>query len=181
MPAFSCRSRSGPLRLLYSRLCPDGVPLISFALFMGLALAITAFPVLARILIDRGLSQSDLGVMALTCAAIGDVTAWCLLAVVVGVAQAQVQGALVVVLLALAYVAAMVLIVRPILRRLAVRYTGDELPRNVIVLMLVALLLSALATELIGIHALFGTSCSAPSSRTTAPSLASSRTSCRSW
>ncbi len=142
--------------LLYSRLCPDGVPLISFALFMGLALAITAFPVLARILIDRGLSQSDLGVMALTCAAIGDVTAWCLLAVVVGVAQAQVQGALVVVLLALAYVAAMVLIVRPILRRLAVRYTGDELPRNVIVLMLVALLLSALATELIGIHALFG-------------------------
>ena len=142
--------------LLYPQLCPEGKPFLSFALFMGVALAITAFPVLARILTDRGLSRTDLGVMALTCAAIGDVTAWCLLAFVVGVAKAEVQGAAVVVLLALAYVAAMLLIVRPVLRRLAACYQGDELPRDVIALVLVTLLLSALATDVIGIHALFG-------------------------
>ena len=63
----------------------------SFALFMGVALAITAFPVLARILTDRGIDKTELGVMALTCAAIGDVAAWCLLAFVVGVVQARVE------------------------------------------------------------------------------------------
>jgi Kef-type K+ transport system membrane component KefB len=141
---------------LYPRLCPDGVPLVSFALFMGLATAITAFPVLARLLTDHGMHRSDLGILALTCAAIGDVSAWCLIAFVAGVAQAEVQGALFVVVLAVVYVGIMFVVMRPILRRFAARADSDELSHDMIAMVLVALLLSALATELIGIHALFG-------------------------
>ena len=68
-------------------LAPTGVPPLSFALFIGVALAVTAFPVLARILTDRGMAQTELGVLALSCAAVDDVTAWCLLAFVAGVVQ----------------------------------------------------------------------------------------------
>src|SRR5262249_49026752 len=106
---------------LYPRLSNSLVPFTSFALFMGVALSITAFPVLARILTDRGLTRTALGVLALTCAAIGDVTAWCLLAFVVGVAQARVEEALVVLLLAAGYVAFVFLVVRPVAVRLAAR------------------------------------------------------------
>ena len=134
----------------------DDVPVTNFALFLGAAMAITAFPVLARILTDRGMSKTDLGVMALACAAAGDLTAWCLLAFVVGVARAEVQGVVIVVLLSLAYVAAMFVVVQPICLRWASRYHGDDLPRGAIALVFVAVLLSALATELIGIHGLFG-------------------------
>jgi Kef-type K+ transport system membrane component KefB len=142
--------------LLYERLSAADVPMTSFALFMGAAMAITAFPVLARILSDRGMARSELGVMALTCAAAGDLSAWCLLAFVVGAARADVEGAIVVVVWALGYVAAMFLMVRPIFRRLAAHWNGDSMSPGAIAVVLVALLLSALATELIGIHALFG-------------------------
>ncbi len=142
--------------LLYPRLSHDGVTFTSFALFMGVAMAITAFPVLARILTDRGMTQSNLGVMALACAATDDVTAWCLLALVVGVAQDQVRAALTVMGLALAYIAFVFLAVRPAAVRLATRYHGDEPPQGVVALVFVSLLLSALATELIGVHAVFG-------------------------
>ena len=77
----------GLATLIYPELSQPGVPFVAFAMFMGIAMSITAFPVLARILTDRGLSRTDLGVAALTCAAVDDVTAWCLLAVVVGVAR----------------------------------------------------------------------------------------------
>ncbi|PYQ93994.1 MAG: cation/H(+) antiporter, partial [Acidobacteria bacterium] len=86
---------------LYPRLSTSAVPFTSFALFMGVAMSITAFPVLARILTDCGIAQTDLGVVALTCAAADDVTAWCLLAFVIGIAQAKVEGALAVVALAI--------------------------------------------------------------------------------
>ena len=98
------------------------MPFTSFALFMGVAMSITAFPVLARILTDRGIDKTELGVVALSCAAIDDVTAWCLLAFVVGVAQAEVGGAVQTIVLALAYIAFMLLVVRP----LAVRYFGPR-------------------------------------------------------
>src|SRR6185503_9036237 len=97
---------------LFSRLAPAGVPFTSFALFMGIALAVTAFPVLARILTDRGIARTELGVLALSCAAVDDVTAWCLLAFVAGVVQSQVSGAVQVLGLSLVYVAAMLTIVR---------------------------------------------------------------------
>ena len=114
---------------------------------MGVAMAITAFPVLARILTDRGLTRTELGVVALGCAAIDDVTAWCLLAFVVGIARAQVGEGLLVTAGALGYIAGMLLLVRPLLRRVAVRAATDPLPRGAAAGVFVALLLSALTAE----------------------------------
>ncbi|MEX0612179.1 MAG: cation:proton antiporter [Pirellulales bacterium] len=140
---------------LYPQLGTANVSFRSFALFMGVAMSITAFPVLARILTDRRMENTELGVVALSCAAIDDVTAWCLLAFVVGVANAEVGGAVQTVLLALVYIVTMFAVVRP----LAVRYLSngvDHPPRRMAVWVLVALLFSALTAEWIGIHAIFG-------------------------
>lgn len=142
--------------VLYPRLSSSDVPFTPFALFVGVALSITAFPVLARILTDRDLHRTPLGILALSCAASDDVTAWCLLAFVVGVARAQVGGALIVLGLTAAYIACMFLVVRPIALRVLVRFEKTPLPRGVTAGVFAALLLSALATEAIGIHALFG-------------------------
>ena len=141
---------------LYPRLSSGPVSFTTFALFMGVAMSITAFPVLARILTDRGAAGTELGVIALTCAAVDDVTAWCLLAFVVGVARAQVQGAVLVGMLTLGFIGVMFLAVRPVVAGLASR--ADQRPpgRDALALVLVGLLLSALATEAIGIHAIFG-------------------------
>lgn len=141
---------------LYPRLSTSDVRFTSFALFLGVAMSITAFPVLARILTDRRMTKTDLGVMALSCAATDDVTAWCLLALVVGVAQAKIAEALFVISAALAYIAVMFLIVRPIVTRLAQRYQGPQLTPAVTAAVLVGVLASALATQWIGIHAIFG-------------------------
>jgi Kef-type K+ transport system membrane component KefB len=141
---------------LYPLLSPAGIPFTSFALFMGVAMSITAFPVLARILSDRGMTRSELGVIALTCAAVDDVTAWCLLAFVVGVVQARMEGAFLVAVLTLGFIAVMFLVVKPlaagVVGRLADRQTG----REAVALALVGLLLSALVSERIGVHAIFG-------------------------
>src|SRR5690606_28051823 len=141
---------------LYSGLAPAGVPFTSFALFMGVAMSITAFPVLARILTDRKMDKTDLGVVALSCAATDDVTAWCLLAFVVGIAQSEVGGAVQTVILALAYIALMFIVVRPLAVRFLGQNTGKRPKQRLAVWVLVALLLSALAAEWIGIHAIFG-------------------------
>jgi K+:H+ antiporter len=141
---------------LFSRLAPVGTPFTSFALFMGVALAVTAFPVLARILTDRDMGRTELGVLALSCAAVDDVTAWCLLAFVAGVVQSQVSGAVHVVVLSLLYVAAMLVIVRPITARLITLTHGRGLGPTSIAVAFGGLLLSALTTEWIGIHAVFG-------------------------
>jgi len=141
---------------LYPRLSSRDVSFTSFALFMGVAMSITAFPVLARILTDRQMNRTELGMIALSCAATDDVTAWCLLAFVVGVAKAQVGEGLVVVAETLAYIALMILLIRPILRNVVARWNMERLPRSAVAFVFVALLISALATEYIGIHAIFG-------------------------
>jgi Kef-type K+ transport system membrane component KefB len=135
---------------------PESVPPTSFALFLGVALSITAFPVLARILSDRRMEKTELGVLALGCAAAGDVTAWCLLAVAVGVAQAALGGALVVVALALAFVVFMGLVVRPLAARVVGWFREGPLTTGVVAWVFVAVLAAALTTEVIGIHAIFG-------------------------
>ena len=140
---------------LYRDFSPPGVRLLAFALFVGIAMSITAFPVLARILTDRGLSRSELGVAALSCAAVDDVMGWCLLAVVVGVARATVSGALVSALLAIAFIAVMFLVARPLANRLAGRRDGDA-GVDAIGWSLALMLLSAATAEAIGIHAIFG-------------------------
>jgi Kef-type K+ transport system membrane component KefB len=143
---------------LYPVFSHRGVPFTSFALFMGAAMAITAFPVLARILTDRKLDKTELGAMALGCAAANDVTAWCLMALVVGVAQANMRSAAWVVGLTLAFIAFMFLVVRPLLNQAVhrVERRSGELSPVVISGTFLAVLLAALATQAIGIHAVFG-------------------------
>jgi Kef-type K+ transport system membrane component KefB len=140
---------------LYPRLSTSSVPFTSFALFMSVAMSITAFPVLARILSDRRMASTELGTIALTCAAVDDVTAWCLLAFVTGVARATLGGAAVVAALTAGFIAIMILLVRPVAARFAIA-SGARPVQETLAIVLTGMLLSALATELIGIHAIFG-------------------------
>ena len=133
----------------------DG-PFTSFALFIGVAMSITAFPILARILTDQDLDQTDLGVIALSCAATDDVTAWCLLAFVVGVAQAQIDSAVIVGVATILFIAVMFIAVRPLIVKWIRWAEPRGLDQQATPLLLILLLCSALATEAIGIHAVFG-------------------------
>jgi K+:H+ antiporter len=142
--------------LLYPRLATSDVSFTSFALFMGVAMSVTAFPVLARILKDRRMTQTELGAVALACAAADDLTAWCLLAFVVGVTQAEIESAAWVAVLTLAFIAAMFFVARPIVARLVARSRDAEPALDVLAVALVGLLVSALITEHIGVHAIFG-------------------------
>jgi Kef-type K+ transport system membrane component KefB len=141
---------------LYPRLSTSNVSFTSFALFMGVALSVTAFPVLARILADRGMAKTEFGALALTCAAADDVTAWCLLAFVSGVAQARGEGALVVAVLTVGFIACMFIFVRPLVGRLVDRSRDTPPTSGAVALVLLCVLLSAVTTELIGVHAIFG-------------------------
>jgi len=141
---------------LYPRFSRIDVPFTSFALFVGVAMSITAFPVLARILADRRMTHTKLGAMALTCAAVDDVTAWCLLAFVVGVVQSTAERALPVAILTLGFIVVMVTAVRPFVARLVQRSADPDPTPGAVALVLIALLLAALTTEAVGVHAIFG-------------------------
>ena len=143
---------------LYKMLAPPGTSFSAFALFIGVAMSITAFPVLARILEDRGLSQTHLGSIAITCAAVDDVTAWCILALVIALVQASgISVSLITVAFTLLFAAAMIFVVRPQLRRLVKQASGSHVhTRRLIAGVLAFVLIAALITETIGIHALFG-------------------------
>jgi Kef-type K+ transport system membrane component KefB len=143
---------------LYRGLAPPGTSFSAFALFIGVAMSITAFPVLARILEDRGLSQTDLGSIAITCAAVDDVTAWCILALVIALVQASgIAVSFITILFTLLFALGMIFLVRPQLRRMVKQATGSHVhTRRLIAGVLAFVLISALTTEIIGIHALFG-------------------------
>nr|WP_275976815.1 cation:proton antiporter [Polyangium aurulentum] len=143
---------------LRDHLAEPDVPASSFTLFMGIAMSITAFPVLARILTEKRLLKSKAGAMAITCAAVDDVMGWCLLAFVVSVVRSTgMASAVTTTLLAVGYIAAMLFVVRPFLARLAARVsTSGPIDQTTVAVTLLLLLLSSMVTELIGIHALFG-------------------------
>lgn len=142
---------------LYGSLAPPGVAFPSFLLFLGVSMSITAFPVLARILGDRGLQRTPLGTLALTCAAINDAIAWCLLALVVGVMQDTPLEAFRTVALTFMYIAVMLTAGRVVIARAVARLDASaHVAEQSLALVLVAVLLSAVATEFIGIHAIFG-------------------------
>ncbi len=143
---------------LYPRLSDPSVPFAAFTLFLGAAMSITAFPVLARILSERRLLRSRVGTIAIACAAVDDVTAWCILAFVVAVARATgLAAAATTTALALAYIAVMFGVIRPLLQRLASRVSeSGGLSQNAVAVVMLLLFGSAWMTELIGIHALFG-------------------------
>lgn len=142
---------------IYKDMAGPHVSFVGFALFLGVSMSITAFPVLARILTDRNLQRTRMGTIALTCAAVDDVSAWCLLAVVVSLVQARLGGAVLTIVLTVAYIAAMFLIGGPVIRRFVPWIERfDRLTEGGIAAFFVALLFSSLATEAIGIHAIFG-------------------------
>ena len=142
---------------LYPKLSTGDVPFTCFSLFLGVSMSVTAFPVLARILTDRRIHKTRMGAIALTCAAVDDVTAWCMLAFVVSVARAQAAGAVATIAMALGFIALMIVVVRPAMVRLSLVYGNrGRLTQGVMAAIFVALLVSASATELIGIHAVFG-------------------------
>lgn len=142
---------------LFTRFAPGNVSFLSFALFMGIAMSITAFPVLARIVQERKLTHTPLGIMAITCAAADDITAWCILAVVVAIVNAGgLISALVTILLAIVFVAVMLLLVRPRMERIIQRQMAKGNQKAAVSLVFFMLLLSAWVAEVIGIHALFG-------------------------
>jgi Kef-type K+ transport system membrane component KefB len=142
---------------LYPKVSNSGVPFTVFALFLGVSLSVTAFPVLARILTDLKISRSQMGVVALTCAAIDDVTAWCLLALVVSIAQERTSDALRTVLLTAALIFVVLKIVAPFVRRSVPRLDRSaDLSRAALSVVLLAMLASAMTTEYIGIHGFFG-------------------------
>ena len=143
---------------IYGEYAHDDTPFLSFALFIGISLSITAFPVLARIIQERGMTRSHLGTISLASAANGDITAWCLLAMVVAYAQSgSMNSAVYNILFSFIYIAIMLVVVRPILRAVGDLYHNKEVVSKPLVgLMFFILLLSSYITEILGLHALFG-------------------------
>ncbi len=143
---------------IYESFAPQGVPFLSFSLFIGIAMSITAFPVLARIVQERGIHKTKLGTIVITCAAADDITAWCILATVIAIVKAgSVLSAIYTIALAIAYVFLMINVVRPFLKRVADLHKSKEsLSRPIVAIFFITMILSAYSTEIIGIHALFG-------------------------
>jgi Kef-type K+ transport system membrane component KefB len=125
---------------------------------MGISMSVTAFPVLARILNERGLNGTPLGNTAITCAAVGDVTAWCVLAFVIAASGAgSALGSVATLAMVAAFVAVCLLAYRPLMQRLADGLADPSEPGHGPVLAaLLGAFVCALATEAIGVHALFG-------------------------
>ncbi len=143
---------------IFKELAPANISFTSFALFMGIAMSITAFPVLARIIKERGLTKTPLGVLAITCAAADDVTAWCLLAAVIAIAKAgNLASSLFTIGLAVLYIIFMIYVLKPWLQKINDRrIKSEKIDKTVIGIAFFVLMVSAYFTEIIGIHALFG-------------------------
>ena len=143
---------------IYHQFAPPGVEFLSFSLFMGIAMSITAFPVLARIVQERGIHKTRLGTIVITCAAADDITAWCLLAAVIAIVKAgSFMSSLYVIGLAIGYVLMMLFVVKPFLKRIGDLYgKKDNIKKPVVAIFFLTLIVSSYLTEIIGIHALFG-------------------------
>lgn len=143
---------------IYSSFAPDDISFMSFSLFLGISMSITAFPVLARIIQERGMQKTKLGAIAITCAAADDITAWCLLAAVIAIVKAgSFVSSIYTIILAAGYVLVMMRFVRPFLKKVAETYKTDTgYKKSAMAIFFLTLLISSFATEVIGIHALFG-------------------------
>jgi len=143
---------------IYREFSPDGIQFTSFALFIAISMSITAFPVLARIVQERNLQKTKLGTIVITCAAADDITAWCILAAVIAIVKAgSFTSSIYVIIMAIAYVFLMIKIVRPFLKRVGDLQAGkNTISKPMVAIFFLTLILSSYATEVIGIHALFG-------------------------
>lgn len=147
----------GWLLFHHTSLFPERTSLAEAMLFLGAAMCITAFPMLARIIHFKKLAGTTMGTVALGAGAIDDATAWCLLAVVLASFDANWAHALQNIAGGVAYVAVTLLLVRPLLERaksLMVKEGG--LTDAGLVIGLALLALGAWFTDMIGLHAVFG-------------------------
>jgi Kef-type K+ transport system membrane component KefB len=152
-------SFAGVLSLvIYPIVSNASVSFTAFALFLGAAMSITAFPVLARIITENNLQNTLLGTLALTCAAVDDVTAWCLLALAIAVTRTNsMVGAIPIIIYAVLYIGLMLTLGRWLLRMLSTYYDRTEkLSQLMLAGIYMAVVSSALITEAIGIHLIFG-------------------------
>ena len=141
---------------LYPYYALKNITFIPFALFIGIAMSITAFPVLARIIKEKRLSDTRYGAMAITCAAADDVTAWYILALIIAFSiSGSLSSSIILLLLIGFYLLLMFYIVRPLFSKIG-KTQKDSLSMNAMSAIVIVLLFSSLMTEAIGIHALFG-------------------------
>lgn len=143
---------------IFSRIADSSLPFTGFVLFMGAAMSVTAFPVLARILSERNLLGTRLGTLTIACAAVDDVTAWCLLAIIIALVRSELNHLALWQMLSglVAYLGVMLLVLRPLVRRLVARQEDTKKNDMIVAVVLVCMLASSWATEWLGIHALFG-------------------------
>ena len=143
---------------IYEEYAAAQTAFLPFALFIGISMSITAFPVLARIIQERNMTKTSLGTLAIASAANDDVTAWCLLAVVIAIAKAGTfASALYAIGLTALYIIIMFMVVRPFLKKVGEVYANQEVINiTFVALILLILIISSTLTEIIGIHALFG-------------------------
>lgn len=143
---------------LYAEFASSSTDFLSFALFIGISMSITAFPVLARIVQERGLTKTHLGTISIASAAFNDVTAWCILAAVIAIAKTgSIASSLYTIGFSIVYVLFMLYVLRPFLKRIGEIYHSSEvLNKNIVAFLFLILIASSFATQLIGIHALFG-------------------------
>ena len=145
--------------LLYEGFAPEGVAFPTFALFMASAMSITAFPIMARILKERGMTHSVIGRLSLASAAMADVLAWIMLALVVVLADAREDWSRFWwMMIGLAALAAIVLgLGRPLLARLVARFARDGRPEGpLLAVLLIGTFACAYATKWLGVHPVFG-------------------------
>ncbi len=143
---------------IFESFAPEGISFIAFGLFIGIAMSITAFPVLARIVQERGIHKTRLGTIIIASAAVDDISAWSLLAAVIAIVKAgSFVSSLYIIILAVAYVLVMLFIVRPFLKRIGdLHPTKESLNQPIVAIFILVLIISSWTTEVIGIHALFG-------------------------
>jgi len=144
---------------LYPRLSDRSVNFTGFALFMSIAMSITAFPVLARILTERDLLRTGVGAVAITCAAVNDVTAWVILAGIIVIVRASILPLpLWTTLVGLvAFVLFMLVVARRALQKLVALFERrNDLTHEILAVVLLTVLASGWITESLGVHALFG-------------------------
>jgi Kef-type K+ transport system membrane component KefB len=146
---------AGSALFLHPRFGLAGVPFPALALFLGVATAVTAFPMLARLLVDRGMDQTTLGRVAIGAAAIDDGIAWCLFAVAVGILEAAPGRAAVSVLSALGFAAALLFVARPLVAHW-LRNAGEKPTQGLLALIFAGMLGCVVVAEVVGVNSVFG-------------------------
>lgn len=143
---------------IYEEYAATQTSFLPFALFMGISMSITAFPVLARIIQERNMTKTPVGTLSIASAANDDITAWCLLAIVIAIAKAgSFVSALYTVGLTVLYILFMFAVVRPFLKKVGDVYANQEvINKTFVAFIFLTLIISSTLTEVIGIHALFG-------------------------